>query len=328
MLEMKRQGKPLALVGTHARRSVHPWGTILSVRSSVRAGMSVPPRSFAFSTQRAAAGSGTLCSYGRDVLTTSDPWKKTEQTQLAKQLWQSGQLSELGECEEIPTIARPEKPLLCDKTTMPSHKNSGVSLPIYLLHSLAHIELNAVDLGWDLILRFWRCDMPHEFYSDWLSIIADEARHFQMLSLRLQELGHSYGCIPAHDSLLKDGEATNHDLKARLAVVQLMHEARGLDSWDRLVQRFNSSNDHPSAGLVNTICEEEVDHVTKGLKWFRYLCERERVDAISTFHSIAKRSGIAVFTPFNEKARAEAGMEPEWYQPLPTLTRPPKLKLK
>lgn len=270
----------------------------------------------------------TLCDYGLRVLYSKDGTEKATLTQEASRQWQDNQL-ELEDERSRDVVppdrpARPPLPELREKKFTPGPKEAGVTLPVYLLHSLAHIELNAVDLGWDLVLRFRNEKLPPQFYSDWLSILSDEARHFMLLCKRLQASASFYGAIPSHDSLLRDGQATGNNLKARIAVVQLVHEAHGLDSWERLVKRFYSADDHESARLVDTICREEVDHVNKGLKWFKYLCERDGVDAVQYFHEVVRQYALPIPGPFNTKARNEAGMPQEWYVPLETPPRHPR----
>ncbi|ELR12137.1 uncharacterized protein ACA1_140210 [Acanthamoeba castellanii str. Neff] len=260
-------------------------------RRSTTAAVGLPLRSLLTLRVRTAA---TLCEYGQRVLTSPVPEEKARLTHEANERWRTQAITDLGDIAPPPQPARPPTPELRDKRNMPGAKELNVPLPIYLLHSLAHIELNAVDLGWDLILRFRHENMPPEFYTDWVSVLSDEARHFGLLSSRLVALGYHYGVIPAHDSLLRDGETTGHNLKARLAIIALVHETHGLDSWERLVQRFNSNADKESGRIVDTICREEIDHVKKGLKWFRYLCERDDEDPETAFQAIVHQTQIPV----------------------------------
>lgn len=192
---------------------------------------------------------------------------------------------------------------------------------MYLLHSLAHVELNAIDLCFDTMVRFER-SLPSsqldEWFDDWLSIASDEARHFEMLHDRLVSLGYSYGCLPAHDIIWKSTDASKHVLRERLALGQLVAEAKGLDAGPKLATRLTGTGDNKSAIIVRQIADEEVRHVQIGVKWYLKECETAHVDPIETFHEIALRlSNPGAFSrPFDEERRKTAGMTPEWYLPV------------
>eukprot|EP01089_Gocevia_fonbrunei_P002154 TRINITY_DN12145_c0_g1_i1.p1 TRINITY_DN12145_c0_g1~~TRINITY_DN12145_c0_g1_i1.p1 ORF type:complete len:295 (+),score=26.31 TRINITY_DN12145_c0_g1_i1:40-924(+) len=263
----------------------------------------------------------SLTEIGHLLLRTSDPLTKVKITHDARIKLENNEIKDIldtkqKETEPIPSPARPEKPNLVPKREIQTPKNAGVSLPVYLLHALAHIELNAVDLCWDTMLRATSHNLPREFYLDWLSVADDEARHFQYLHERLIDLNSHYGALNAHDSLLQDAEATKDDFIARIGVIQLVHEARGLDSWDRLVSKLKNSGDHKSASIMNTICFEEIGHVKIGVKWFTHLCKEQNLDPIPHFHSIVTKLNLRIPPPFNQTARLEAGMTPEWYLPV------------
>jgi uncharacterized ferritin-like protein (DUF455 family) len=222
---------------------------------------------------------------------------------------------------------------------MPKAKQLGVSGAVLTLHSLAHIELNAVDLMLDVVLRFHNSPSQHDahpdhhpdrrpdhdpaprrlpfaFYADWLSVADDEARHFESLHTRLRELGSGYGQCPAHASLWQDALKTRHCLRDRVAVTNLVNEARALDHWKRLVEKMNSWGDRQSAALVDGICREEVRHVRVGKRWFDYECTRLRLDPRAEFHRVLEQ--YVQFRPptgYNQSARREAGLEPDWYLP-------------
>ena len=138
---------------------------------------------------------------------------------------------EIGDTPPPRRPARPERPQLLPPKMMPRRRNFGSPTGrIALLHAIAHIEVNALDLGWDIVARFRGERLPREFFADWAGVAADEARHFEWLSARLADLGRRYGDLPAHDGLWEAAAATAHDLIARLAVVPLVLEARGLDA--------------------------------------------------------------------------------------------------
>jgi uncharacterized ferritin-like protein (DUF455 family) len=200
---------------------------------------------------------------------------------------------------------------------MPSYKALKIPMSEYLLHGLAHIELNAIDTAWDTVLRFSKREiLPFGFYHDFASIAADEARHFDLLCTRLEAKNTFYGAIPAHMGIWDSAEKTKEDFLGRLTAIQLVQEPRALDSWERLVEKFKSQSDKESSKLIDLICREEIDHVRKGIFWFQWLCERDSLDPIATFHEkVGAYVGI-VPPPFNVGARLEAGMPESWYVPI------------
>jgi len=207
-----------------------------------------------------------------------------------------------------------------------------------MVHSLAHIESWAVDLSWDIIARWSspKYNMPEEFYGDFAQIADDEARHFEMLYGRLEELNSHYGAVPVHDSLWESAEETFHSLAARLAVEHCVHEGRGLDVTPATIRRFRNIGDTESADLLDVIYQEEIGHVTAGIKWFSYLCcnpgtgtgtgtgteatestPAEAKDPVEEFHRVVRANFRGFLKPpFNHDARTKAGMSAEWYEPL------------
>jgi uncharacterized ferritin-like protein (DUF455 family) len=200
---------------------------------------------------------------------------------------------------------------------MPKRSTDGERGRVALLHSLAHIELNAVDMTWDLIGRFAHEPMPRSYYDDWVRVGVEEARHFRMLSNRLREMGAAYGDLPAHDGLWQAAQATGDSLIARIAVVPLVLEARGLDVSPGLIERLQQAGDEASAACIGVIYRDEKGHVAFGAKWFRFLCEREGLAPEPTFHALVRRHFRGpVKPPFNDRARSEAGLTPGFYKPL------------
>lgn len=199
---------------------------------------------------------------------------------------------------------------------MPNWKSLGVTPTVYLLHSLAHIEISAVEIAWDTILRFSPNHYPGQFYIDFLSIAADEARHFNFLCERLQTHNSFYGQIPGHDNLWEIANKTKDDPPARVAAIQLVQEPRALDSGARLINKFDAYGDKKSAELMKIICDEEIGHVKIGMDWFSHLCEMQNLNPKSHFHEVVKKYEIMIPPPFNESARNMAGMKKEWYVPV------------
>ena len=197
-------------------------------------------------------GIAELAAAARAVLNQAAPAGKLALTRAAAQAWAAGELSVGGRAGAPDHPARPERPVLLAPGRMPRRrKGIGAANRIALLHALAHIELNAVDLAWDLIARFADAALPREFWSDWVAVAADEAPHFALIEARLGELGAAYGELPAHDGLWDAARAIGHDLLARLAVVPLVLEARGLDVTPAMIARENGGDKlvHGSGGI-------------------------------------------------------------------------------
>jgi len=173
---------------------------------------------------------------------------------------------------------------------MPKRKPGGAAGRIAVIHAIAHIELNAIDLAWDIVARFTGEDMPRGFYGDWVQVAVDEADHFDLLDQRLTDLGAAYGDLPAYDGLWEAAETTADDLLARLALVPMVLEARGLDTTPQAVRRFRAGGDDDTADILARIAEEEIPHVAAGVRWFRFLCARRGIDAVATFHALTRQN--------------------------------------
>jgi uncharacterized ferritin-like protein (DUF455 family) len=185
---------------------------------------------------------------------------------------------------------------------------------IALIHALAHIELNAIDLGWDIVARFSNETLPYEFFDDWVGVAAEEAEHFALLDARLSALGAAYGDLPAHDGLWEAAAATAGDLIARLAVVPLVLEARGLDVTPEMMRRLERADDTDSAAILARIYADEIGHVAVGARWFQHLCQVRGLDPAATFQDRVRRYFTgALKPPFNREARNAAGMPDEFY---------------
>jgi uncharacterized ferritin-like protein (DUF455 family) len=262
----------------------------------------------------------------RAVVMAVEPVRKVELALAAARLWREGRLDRGTRSGREPMPARPgrpARPVLLHPRDMPRRSTGGEQGRFALVHALAHIELNAVDMTWDLIGRFIDEAMPRAFYDDWVSVGADEARHHRMVSGRLAEMGGAYGDLPAHDGLWQAAEATGDSLLARVAVVPLVLEARGLDVSPAMIGKLEEAGDEASAAVVRVIYEEEKRHVAFGAKWFRWLCARDGLVPEPTFHTLVRRHFRGpVKPPFNDRARAEAGLTPGFYKPLAALGTP------
>jgi uncharacterized ferritin-like protein (DUF455 family) len=201
---------------------------------------------------------------------------------------------------------------------MPKRRNFGSPAGrIALLHALAHIELNAIDLGWDIIARFSGEALPRSFFDDWVGVASEEALHFELLERRLADYGACYGDLPAHDGLWESAEATADDLLARLAVVPLVLEARGLDVTPEMAARLERAGDSGSAAILRRIYDDEIGHVAAGARWFDRVCRARGLLPDETFRECVRRCFKGdLKPPFNREARAAAGFPAVYYEPL------------
>jgi uncharacterized ferritin-like protein (DUF455 family) len=168
--------------------------------------------------------------------------------------------------------------------------------------------------------RFVRSPVPTAFFDDWVQVGLEEAKHFELIDKRLHALGASYGDLPAHDGLWQAAQATKDSLLARVAIVPLVLEARGLDVGPAMQANLEEAGDAASAAILAIIYRDEKRHVTFGAKWFRFLCERERLPLEATFHTLVRQHFRGpIKPPFNDKARSEAGLTPGFYKPLSAL---------
>jgi uncharacterized ferritin-like protein (DUF455 family) len=177
-----------------------------------------------------------------------------------------------------------------------------------LIHALAHIEFNAINLALDAVWRF--AGMPDNFYREWIDVAREESLHFDLLNTHLQSLGFTYGDFPAHDGLWEMAERTQQDVLARMALVPRTLEARGLDASPQVRHKFASGGDPKAAAIIDIILRDEIGHVAIGNYWYRWLCTQRGIDPIATFAALAKQYKAPVLKgPFNLDARRAAGFE-------------------
>lgn len=244
------------------------------------------------------------------ALMCADPAAKIAATRRLHADWQSGALAAPLPMDEtappIPVPGRPDRPLLVAPRELKSRGLGSAIGRASLLHAVAHIEFNAINLALDAVYRF--AGMPEAFYADWLQVAADEARHFEMLATRLHALGHHYGDFPAHNGLWAAACSTAHSCLARMALVPRVLEARGLDVSPGMIERLRSAGDHDSAALIEIILAEEIAHVAAGTRWFRYCCEQQQLDPDRSFIALVREHAISILRPpFNHSARRAAG---------------------
>ncbi len=206
----------------------------------------------------------------------------------------------------IDTVGRPERPALVNPSQVPRRRLGNPAGRVALLHAIAHIEFNAINLALDAACRFR--DMPEDYYCDWLSVAADEARHFQMLQQRLLDLDAEYGDHPAHNGLWEMAEQTADSCLVRMALVPRVLEARGLDVTPGMMVRLDAVGDQQSCAVLQIILDEEVGHVAIGSRWFAWCCEQEGKEPGATFLELLQsRYAGSVRGPFNRTARLLAG---------------------
>ncbi|NSX55864.1 ferritin-like domain-containing protein [Parasulfitobacter algicola] len=255
------------------------------------------------------------------VLETADAHAKTKLSRKYAAQWfadrAADQMIEIGTANPPLQPARPNKPDLLSPREVPKRKPGTPQGRIAILHAVAHIELNAVDLHWDLIARFSDVPMPIGFFDDWVKAADEESKHFGLISDCLIQMDSHYGAMPAHAGMWRAAEDTTQDFMGRLAVVPMVLEARGLDVTPGMIDIFRKAKDDQAVSAMEVIYSEEVHHVAYGSKWFHFLCGRHDKDPKVVFHELVRRyfhGGLK--PPFNEEKRAEAGIPPDFYWPL------------
>ncbi|TFI58060.1 ferritin-like domain-containing protein [Sphingomonas parva] len=256
----------------------------------------------------------TLAQACRNVLLTAEPREKVRAAREAARGWRRGRLAHVFDVAMPDRPARPEAPELLPASRMPKRGRGGSERGrIAMLHALAHIEFGAIDLAFDLVGRFGG-DFPPDFADDWIGVGADEAMHFALLDRRLRALGGGYGAMPAHDGLWEAAEETAGDVLARLAVVPMVLEARGLDVTPATVARFEAAGDRRSAAILNRIFTDEIRHVRAGTKWFVSRCQSQGFATIPHWQRLVRRHFRgAIKPPFNDSARDQAGLSRDFY---------------
>ena len=256
-----------------------------------------------------------------EVLRTADGREKTALSRRHAETWFAARQGKahlpIGTANPPLMPARPSAPELLDPRDVPRRKPGSPAGRIALLHAVAHIELNAVDLHWDIIARFSDTPLPLGFFDDWVKAADEESKHFNLICDCLEAEGSHYGALPAHAGMWRAAEDTVSDLMGRLAVVPMVLEARGLDVTPGMIEIFRKAGATQAVAALEVIYAEEVHHVAYGSKWFHFLCGRHDLDPKDEFHRLV---GLyfhgPLKPPFNEEKRAEAGLPPDFYWPL------------
>ncbi len=271
-----------------------------------------------------------------NVLEQSDPKKKGKAARQAVQLFNTYDRDAIRKDqallassphnyspEHLPKApnrpARNDRPPLVPATQVPRRRLSTGTGRAALIHAVAHIEMNAIDLAFDMVIRFTpeiarRGLDLYGFLKDWLKVGGEESEHFALLSNRLEELGTFYGSMPAHDGLWEAAMNTSDKIIARLAIAPMVLEARGLDVTPNMIKKLGDHGDEKSAKALQRIYDDEIGHVAIGARWFKQICAQDKVESVDSFKQLVReRFQGQIKPPFNHQARQEAGIERAFY---------------
>lgn len=264
----------------------------------------------------------SACTNALAVLQAATPDKKVAAANKLASDW--GQKRDIGiALAAIPTIpGRPDAPELVPPSEVPRRRLGSEAGRAALLHAVAHIEFNAIDLAADMIARFGHHPDIEDvdraaFIGDWISVCHDEARHFGLLTARLSEIGMTYGDLPAHNGLWEAAISTKDNFAARLAIAPMVLEARGLDVTPSMIEKLERFEDFTSANILKIIYNDEIGHVATGARWFQKLAKSKNNDPESYFHQLVSSYFAGQLKPpFNVQARTLAGLKRGYYMPL------------
>lgn len=257
-----------------------------------------------------AEGCSQLYPLAYEIIMSCDPLEKANQSRVLAQRWKDGTIEadpNLCTAVRIEIPGRPERPELVYPQNVPRRAVSSRDGHAAMIHAIAHIEFNAINLAWDAVYRFR--DLPASYIDDWVKVADEEAYHFQLLRARLNELGFDYGDFPAHNGLWDMACQTDHDPLERMALVPRVLEARGLDATPKIMRRLQGIGDHQTVDLLeNIILKDEIGHVAIGSRWFKHLCAERGLNSETVFLALVKRylKG-SLRGPFNHGARVSAG---------------------
>lgn len=253
----------------------------------------------------------TLFDAAYHCLMACDPADKVQLTQSTIQAWRAGELSlaDIDASTPVQPIVTPGQPSylrLVSPKEVPRRTLTSPAGQAALIHALAHIEFNAINLAWDAVYRFR--NLPTEFYADWIKVADEEATHFLLLHTQLQTLGYRYGDYPAHNGLWEMAIDTAHDVLVRMALVPRLLEARGLDATPTILNKLQSYHLTPLVEVLNIILRDEIGHVACGSRWFAYLCAERQLEPEATFFSLIKQYFRGrLHSSLNREARLQAG---------------------
>ena len=238
-----------------------------------------------------------------------DPAAKAAGVAALRQRWLQGAISlqpgaALAAPDGIP--GRPALPELVAPLAVQRRSMRTLEGRAALLHALAHIEFNAINLALDALWRFPR--MPDDYYADWLQVAAEESHHFTLLAAHLKSQGYGYGDFSAHNSLWDMVEKTSGDVLARMALVPRTLEARGLDAAPPVRAKLAQAGDMAAAAILDIILRDEIGHVAIGNRWYGWLCAERGLEPVAAYAELAARyKAPSLRGPFNLPARRAAG---------------------
>lgn len=256
----------------------------------------------------AASNKKSLFDQAYDCLMVMQPAAKVSRTHEIYDQWSKGELVLHTEVPPVQVIipGRPEKPELVHPRKVPKRGFNSESARIRLVHAIAHIEFNAINLALDAAYRFR--DMPQQYYSGWLRVADEEALHFTLLNDYLISKGASYGDYAAHNGLWEMAVKSDHDVLVRMALVPRVLEARGLDVTPGMINKLQAAGDTALVDILEVIYRDEIGHVQIGSHWFNELCKQRSVSPHATFSKLLDEyMEDAVFGPFDEATRSKAG---------------------
>jgi uncharacterized ferritin-like protein (DUF455 family) len=250
----------------------------------------------------------TLRERALELLLLTDADRKAGETQALAHDLSIDAAAAIAEPAGVP--GRPARPLLVPHTQLRRGSLATREGHAALLHAVAHIEFNAINLALDAIWRF--AGMPDGYYRDWAQVAREEAYHFQLMRDHLATLGFRYGDFPAHDALWQMTERTAGDVLARMALVPRTLEARGLDASPPMQAKLRGIADARGVAILQIILRDEIGHVAIGNRWYRWLCERAGLDPVAHYAVLTERhEAPRLQPPFNEEARRQAGFSAE-----------------
>lgn len=255
-----------------------------------------------------------------ECLMEADLDKKVQMLAQLQQDWTEDafDFEPTSEIHRIPDPGRPDKPELVPPKELPKRRLGSNEGHAALMHSIAHIEFNAVNLALDAIYRFQ--NMPKAYYMDWLGVAGEESYHFQIVREHLSHLGYEYGDFPAHNGLWMTTYETDHDPLIRMALVPRTLEARGLDVTPPMMSKLRAIGDKRGVEILKILLRDEIGHVEVGTRWYRYLCEQQGVNPFEKFQEIIETYHHGDLRgPFNYEAREKAGFSEEEINWLKTL---------
>jgi uncharacterized ferritin-like protein (DUF455 family) len=254
-----------------------------------------------------AEARNNLFARARACLVETDLERKLTLANELKSSWQAGELKpERIVLEDVGQAGHPERPVLVHPRKLKKRSLATEEGRLALIHAVAHIEFNAINLACDAVFRFRA--MPDAYYGDWIQVAAEEAEHFDLLRQRLRDAGREYGDYPAHNGLWDMATKTRHDVLVRMALIPRMMEARGLDVTPGMMRRLQDIGDQKTVDALAVILRDEVGHVEMGSRWFHHLCEERGLDPEATYFELLQEYlNGEIRCPLHREARLQAG---------------------